>query len=590
MKASQSARPAELPSLTPSLQADAAYDAICDSGGLTRRQLAIWAGDRLGGSRPVFVEAGMIHLRGSLDPVCFRHAFQAVVDESDALRTAFEDEGGWPRQYVRPAGEAAVEVLDLTGRAAPTRALEDLALDRVATRVGVTRALYDAALVRMGRDHHVWIFAQHQLVSDAWSFGLLYTRTAEHYQRLRHGQGTASGAVPAFREYVEYERDFRASPRCAAARAYWQRRYAEAPRHAGARWSGASATTRTCRLAQPLGRSVTAALRTLADALGVSPDVGVFAVVAGVVAAYVHRSTGSRETVLSAPFANRPSARFKRTAGSFMNVCPVRVAIEAGDTWRGLIDRVLVEVWEAASHQQYVGRPGAVPQPYEIFLNVHKESVAARTFGALPIEITSLAPTHRFGALGVAIEDFGATGDLTLVLDCNEAVFDAAARAELAAGLRGMLEACLDDPQRGVRDPRPVAAPTAGAPASAAVDTAHRAHDDEAAIRGVWRDLLGTEPVAAADDFFALGGDSLLVYRMLARVRDELGIDVPVDEFLAHPTIAGLLAAWRSPLPRPSGIPLDELRYRLEALPAGEVEALLSTLETTGATRGASDE
>ena len=48
-------------------------------------------------------------------------------------------------------------------------------------------------------------------------------------------------------------------------------------------------------------------------------------------------------------------------------------------------------------------------------------------------------------------------------------------------------------------------------------------------LAGVWRDVLGTGPVAASDNFFALGGDSLSAMEVAIRARD-LGIRVrPAD-------------------------------------------------------------
>lgn len=517
---------------------DATYDAICDRGELTRRQLAIWAGDRLAAGSPVFVEAGVIHMYGAFDPACFRRALQAVVDESDALRIVFEDDEGWPRQRVRAAQPATVELVELQGGAAAGEALEALARERVATRVGVETGMWDATLVRVARDHHVWVFAQHQLVSDAWSFGLLHARMVAHYDRLRLGGDLAPDPTPTFTEYVAHERRFRGSQRSVAARAFWEARYVDGGESA-ARWAGSrEAATRTCRVVRPLGPAVTAGVRRLAATVAVSADVGLFAIMASVVAVWVARSTGVRDVVFSAAFANRPSARFKRTAGCFMNVCPVGVDVRRGDTFRDLIARATAEVWEAGSHQQFVGRPGAVPQPYEIFLNVHKESVAAHRFTELPIEVFSLAPTHRFGALGVAIEDFGATSDLTLVLDCNEATFGLAARDQLAGGLLALLAACVEDPDRCV---------DAGSPGPDRVANAAPGTESErtlaAGVLGVWRDLLGIDDAALDDDFFALGGDSLMAYRMLARLRVELGIAAAVEVFLERPTIAGLVAA-----------------------------------------------
>ncbi|MFJ6513260.1 amino acid adenylation domain-containing protein [Streptomyces sp. NPDC091406] len=65
----------------------------------------------------------------------------------------------------------------------------------------------------------------------------------------------------------------------------------------------------------------------------------------------------------------------------------------------------------------------------------------------------------------------------------------------------------------------------------------------ERLIARLYGEVLGRAPVAAVDeDFFALGGHSLLVTRLAGRVRAELGLDVPVRTLFEAPTVAALAA------------------------------------------------
>ena len=52
----------------------------------------------------------------------------------------------------------------------------------------------------------------------------------------------------------------------------------------------------------------------------------------------------------------------------------------------------------------------------------------------------------------------------------------------------------------------------------------------------IWSEVLGTE-VAPDGDFFALGGHSLLAARMLAKVRDEIGVEIPIRSLFDAPTL-----------------------------------------------------
>ncbi|MFB9907499.1 non-ribosomal peptide synthase/polyketide synthase [Allokutzneria oryzae] len=66
--------------------------------------------------------------------------------------------------------------------------------------------------------------------------------------------------------------------------------------------------------------------------------------------------------------------------------------------------------------------------------------------------------------------------------------------------------------------------------------------DDERTMAGIWADVLGTS-VGAEDNFFALGGDSILSIRVTSRVRAAFGVEISPRELFTNPTVAALTAA-----------------------------------------------
>jgi amino acid adenylation domain-containing protein len=59
----------------------------------------------------------------------------------------------------------------------------------------------------------------------------------------------------------------------------------------------------------------------------------------------------------------------------------------------------------------------------------------------------------------------------------------------------------------------------------------------ETALAGIWGDLLQIEQVGRYDSFFELGGQSLLVVRMISRVRQSLGLNLALSSVFAHPVL-----------------------------------------------------
>jgi acyl carrier protein len=72
---------------------------------------------------------------------------------------------------------------------------------------------------------------------------------------------------------------------------------------------------------------------------------------------------------------------------------------------------------------------------------------------------------------------------------------------------------------------------------------AHKGHtppvtDTEKALCGIWSRVLGVESVGIHDGFFALGGHSLLVIQVVVRIREVLGVEVPLPQVFDASTVA----------------------------------------------------
>uniref|UniRef100_UPI003878298D amino acid adenylation domain-containing protein n=1 Tax=Pseudomonas viciae TaxID=2505979 RepID=UPI003878298D len=62
----------------------------------------------------------------------------------------------------------------------------------------------------------------------------------------------------------------------------------------------------------------------------------------------------------------------------------------------------------------------------------------------------------------------------------------------------------------------------------------------EIALAQIWRTLLKVESVGRHDHFFELGGHSLLVMRLIAQVREQLGVELNLSDVFAQPQLSAL--------------------------------------------------
>ncbi|MEW5928253.1 MAG: amino acid adenylation domain-containing protein, partial [Gemmatimonadota bacterium] len=251
---------------------------------------------------------------------------------------------------------------------------------------------------------------------------------------------------------------------------------------------------------------------------------------AGVARGYLGRPDLTADRFLPDPFSAAPGARLYRT----------------GDRVRRL----------ASGDLEFLGRVD--------------QQVKVRGFRVEPGEVEAALLAHSGVRECVVVAREDAPGEPRLV-----AYFVGAAAAD---GLRGHLRARLPAhmvpaafvslaalPLSANGKVDRAALPAPEAPARAAGRTPRTA--TERLVAEVWADVLGVERVSADDNFFDLGGHSLLLVRVHARLAERLGAEAPIAELFQHPTLASLAAYLDSrgapaapavrrsarPTPRPAG-------------------------------------
>ena len=106
-------------------------------------------------------------------------------------------------------------------------------------------------------------------------------------------------------------------------------------------------------------------------------------------------------------------------------------------------------------------------------------------------------------------------------------------------------------------------------------------------LAAIWCNLLKVERVGITDNFFELGGHSLMVMQVVARIRKELEVEIPVRILFEDPTIRGLAKEVEEAVAKgiKASAPIssfllaqntrDQLRLQVEKMPREELEEML---------------
>ncbi|MBW3570370.1 MAG: amino acid adenylation domain-containing protein [Gemmatimonadetes bacterium] len=299
----------------------------------------------------------------------------------------------------------------------------------------------------------------------------------------------------------------------------------------------------------PLGRPIANVRVYVLDAHGRPQPVGVpgemFIGGAGVTRGYQNRPAQTAEAFVPDPFAAEPGARMYRTGDrarfrpdgtlEFMGRLDFQVKVRGFRVEPGEIEAALAalpEVREAV----VVVRDDAAGERRLVAYVVPADPAAAPTPAQLRDEMRRVLPSYMVPAAFVVLQ--------SLPLTAHRKV-----------------------------DRRALPAPDAGA---GAAWEAPRTPTGEV-VAGVWGELLGVARVGWTDDFFALGGHSLLATRVVSRMRELFGVELPLRTLFEGPSlaeVAGAVDALRLegvlppappifPVPRDGELPLSFAQERL---------------------------
>ncbi|HKN97581.1 MAG TPA: condensation domain-containing protein, partial [Pseudonocardiaceae bacterium] len=478
-------------------------------------------------------------------------AWQQVVDSVPALRTAL----AWPAlrepvQVVYRTATLPIERYDWTGLPAAEHddALRDLLARDRAAGLDLTRPpLLRVALVRLGgaQLRVVWTF--HHIVLDGWST----------FQVLSDVLAAAGGTPPMRRRPFADHLAWLSRQDTAAAERHWRGVLAglRAPtplpfdRPPGPAHVTHSASTVDAELPVP----DSAALYEFARRHRVTVNV----VVQGMWATVLARRGGGRDVCFGAVVSGRPAelAGVDAMVGMFVNTVPVRVRVGADQDLPGWLRRLQADQVDARRFEHVslarLHRCAGLPAGVNLF-----DSIVA--FENYPFD------QDRLAGLGLRIETVAAVeitnyplnliahggarhaDRLTFRFGYDPALFDDATIQALADELVGLLKDVANGTAALVTPPVATAAVPEPVPVGPRPYVAPRTRTEEVVAR-IWSEVLAVDRVGADDDFFALGGDSILSIRVAARLQGEFGTVLPPRALFDNPTVGALALMFEHP-------------------------------------------
>ncbi|QTI87532.1 non-ribosomal peptide synthetase [Streptomyces sp. AgN23] len=424
---------------------------------LSSAQRRLWFLDDLTSGGTEYNTGAGLRLDGPLDAAALRRALDRLAARHDALRTTFATVDGHGVQQVAAHGTVPLDRADLGGHPPRERAE---ALDRTLT--GELNRPYDlrqgpltrALLIRLADQEHILLLAQHHIVTDGWSVGVLVRELAALY--AAEVSGTAA-ALPEpalqYPDFAVWERGRPASPREDADLEYWRGRLAgmqtlelptDRPRPPVRTTAG-----------EVHRRELPAELVAGLTRLGRERDTTLFTLLASAVAVLFSRYSGQRDIAFGTVTAGRHRKELESVAGFFVNTLVLRADVDGDSTVERFLDAMRETVLDAFGHdrlpfervvEELAPRRDPSRNPLVQALVVQQSAmVPAQEAGGVRISEHSLPrPAARFDlVLEFLPRDDGSLG---LTVEFNSDLFDAATIERMAGHLHRLLTAMVADP------------------------------------------------------------------------------------------------------------------------------------------------
>jgi amino acid adenylation domain-containing protein/non-ribosomal peptide synthase protein (TIGR01720 family) len=560
----RAARPADRPRLEPGPEAP--------HHPLSHEQRRLWVLDQLEANRAVYNIVAPVLLEGPLDVPRLAHALDAVSRRHETLRTQLLLVDGEPRQRVVPVPYAALQV--------HTEILATDALDDWIVRDAVTPLdlldgpLWRASLLPVQGGRHVLVVTQHHIITDEQSARQLVSDLLTAY-----ATGAELPALPVqYRDYVRWQQRYLRSAAAQADRAFWQSTLAAVAPPLSLPTDRARPAVRTnagARVRQQVTASQRRALEGLAQARHTSPYRAWLALVQVMLRAY----SGQERVWIGTPVSGRHDPALREQVGLFVNTVVLAATIAETSTFMRCVDEAHRVATDAFAHATYpfdrlldeleVPRDPARSPLFEVLLTYEDAAAEAPQSTGLHLhDVMVDVPLAKFD-LTVGVKE-QADGSAVVELEYNRDLFDHTRTQAMLAALGEMLTtltaapdvplvafpwwaevardraACAAARTGNAQDPGAVHATGdvmagIGAPAEgqSAGQTAERTEGLEADLGRLWQSVLQVDTVQPDDDFFALGGDSILALQVVARARARQ-LPVSVRQLFEHPTIRRL--------------------------------------------------
>lgn len=523
-------------------------------------QQRIWMIQQLGTTHAynMFASGRII---GDCDPELFAKAWNSLVQRHEILRTTFMVQNGDLVQKVTapPAADAAL-FADCSRLRENETYVRELIDGLLSTRFNLAKGpLHRLRLLRTRPNEYIFVLVLHHIIADGLSMEILSREMMLLYSAFLTG---ATATLPPtriqYRDYAVWIRHRQATAGNADL-SYWERKLAgvlpvlnlpyDFNRPAFRSFAGSEYEF-----------SIDGSNRSSLLALAGKEQITLASLLLSIFKLLLFKLSGQQDLIVGVAASGRDHPDLDNLVGLFVNTLAIRTSPDNDISIRQYLHQVHRLLQEALGHQAVpfdqvvdsltVVRDASRNPVFDVLYNFtdrsQPEITKEETFPVIPLELKR--DTSRFD---LVLDATVRNERIDLRIEFDTALFKQETIRRFLGYLDEIICACIANPDRQLRSLKSL--PLHAGPDIVAVKHpdsdpsyeslyAEPAEGPERLLAGIWKKVLDLEEIGIHDNFFAQGGDSMKVIRMVSEFNRLSATNLQVKDAYLHQTIAKLAA------------------------------------------------
>lgn len=425
---------------------------------LTRVQEHLWFLSQLNPSAKNYIIQGGLRIRGIIDLAGFNRAWTDVVRFHQALSARFIDEDG-PVQLFDAPQCAHLELADASHLSA--QEAEELIAELRRTELNGSfdlsqGNLFRGRMIRFGPDHHLILITAHEIIIDAWSISVLLR---DLRQRYLHAAASLPKNRASLSTYAVWEKQHATPEALASQRSYWRRQIGDDPPVLSLGTGQARPRAKSHRGASHavlLGSELSNQVREFARRHRCTTSTTLLACFKLLLRMY----SGQDDVIVGIPHVVRDQPGSADIVGFFLNMLPIRSAIDVGQSFAVHALRVQGLVSDAIANSAYpfgwmvrdsrLYREAERSPIFQVMFNMYSEAAEPPDQHEFNLTFREYDTGYVKFDLTLYAQDQG--DEMALQLAYAQDIFSSDLIGRMADNLRCLIAACVDNPLAPVKD------------------------------------------------------------------------------------------------------------------------------------------